>query len=172
MLFKKNYAFLIDAIGVPQKQMSIETGIPTSTLSRLRTTGSTPRPSTLTKLARFFSKHLNIPYDVFDNGQALLTKDFTMERNLRINRENNGKASEAFGSPDENHPLVPKLTDSEKAFVIRLREIYVDRYEPIKGETISEFLQCARIFSARPHAMKRLIELMGDFGYGKGEPVP
>lgn len=91
MLFNDNYTYFIDLVGISQKEISEKTGIAESTLSRLRTTESIPRPSTLRKLSHVFSQKSGIPYSEFDEGRALLTKDFrkydlnSREQKLQVN---------------------------------------------------------------------------------------
>lgn len=83
----------------------------------------TANTATLLRLSEYFSKKLNIPLDLFENGQALLTRDFSQilaekERSLQLERsdlnnrldsaKNVSTSSTENKSPDQNYSVEEK----------------------------------------------------------------
>ena len=74
-MYYKNFIFFVSKTGKTQKLVSQELHITESTIWQWRH-GRKPNRNNLMRIAEYFSKELNIPYSLFKDGQALLTKDF------------------------------------------------------------------------------------------------
>ena len=77
-MFYKNFKYFMEILkskGLTQKQALEEIGFSEGVAWQWKAR-QTPSRNSLRLMARYFSEQLNIPYSEFDNGQALLTKDF------------------------------------------------------------------------------------------------
>lgn len=83
MDFADNIEYLLKFIGLNQRDLADYIGMADSTISRIKRTNKANK-HTLKRIAKAIAEKSTIPYDFFEDGQALLTKNFT-EYNLRQN---------------------------------------------------------------------------------------
>ena len=101
IVFGDNLTFLKKLAGLTQATFSKKYGCTSRTVARWEE-GLVPWGHTLRKISYFFSRQLNIPIELFDDGKALLNKDF--EFLLENNRELIALASKR-SNEDVDHEL-------------------------------------------------------------------
>jgi transcriptional regulator with XRE-family HTH domain len=74
-MYYRNFIFLVNKTGKTQKLVSQELHFTESSIWQWRH-GRKPNKNNLKRISEYFSQQLNIPYSLFEDGQALLTKDF------------------------------------------------------------------------------------------------
>lgn len=72
-----NVNYFIDFYRIKISDLSNLSGVSEPTISRIRNEKYNIGKNVLRKLARAFSEISGIPYEIFEDGQALLTKDFS-----------------------------------------------------------------------------------------------
>jgi len=112
-MFINNLSILIKFTGISQKSISEEIGFSETAFSKWKA-GNVPHRNTLKRLAKYFSEKCNIPYDVFQDGQALLTDDFEAIIKNLSKTDNSGT----------NYSIEHiKLEEHEKNYIITTRKI-------------------------------------------------
>lgn len=75
-MFASNLRFLIQCTGKTQRTISKELHI-TETAFYHWDHGNKPTKNTLKRISKYFSDELKLPYEIFEDGKALLTKQFS-----------------------------------------------------------------------------------------------
>ena len=88
-LFGKNFTFLLALTGIKQNVVAKYLAVDNSTIWKWKHGTIPQNAEMIIKIAKYFSEKCNIPYPLFENGQALLTKDMSQildsqERNLQV----------------------------------------------------------------------------------------
>ena len=110
-------------------------------------------PSTLKKLASYFSKECDLPYELFKDGQALLFENFESiyekhKKDLTLSQSNN------ILRKDELKPW-------EKDFVIRLRQVVNDSdVIPLSEHYITLALKCHKAMGRDEKLMQSFIDVI------------
>jgi len=166
-IFYRNYTILLQKGGIKQNYLTSRLNISQGATWRWKE-GSIPQLATLKNLAEFFSQALNIPYELFRHGQALLEDDFELIiKNLSNVRKNETSATnlqykQESISPDECEPL----SQDEIEFLLQLRKGARTKY-PLSRATLDRIQETVALLGG-PDSSQHLqaIEFLRFFSRG------
>jgi transcriptional regulator with XRE-family HTH domain len=75
-MFYNNLIYFINLLNISQRDFCRKVVITEAAFWKWKT-GNTPNASTLKKISKYFSDELKLPYEIFEDGKALLTKQFS-----------------------------------------------------------------------------------------------
>jgi len=156
-LFTKNFVYLLGLSGVKQNFVASQLSVDKATIWKWKNGTHPQNLSMLVKISKFFSEKLNIPYSLFENGQALIEKDFekiikdhSAERSLHINESINEPDRRGKDLPTGTQPPEPNLTTDEIEFVRTVRTLHGKETDPIPpGELLRMIRYLTRIYDFR-----------------------
>ncbi len=147
-----NFRYLLNISGMKLNIVADRIGVAESTIWHWGK-GKIPYKTTLRRIARYFSETLSIPYELFQDGQALLEKDFekvlTEARVLPTNKTSPIPPLQSFLSVGEKHPDI-KISDHEKNFLMQIRRLSHQRSD----------------IEASENALNEIVELLTLIGPG------
>ena len=143
-MFIKNFKYLISLTGKTQKLVCSEMNITESAVWQW-TNKTDPTKNTLRRIARYFSDSLLIPIDLFEDGNALLLKDFEIlikEKRIQAQPlQGTDKTVDSSLKTAENLSL-GEITDQEKSFLATIRRLIHGRPDiPASHTSLSQILE-------------------------------
>jgi len=135
-IWKNNAIFFLDMgkkNGYSQRFLAKRFDLGIGTLTDYRKGIVPKREKNFEKFAKLCSFVLNIPYDLFENGQALLKKDFSKiieERNLQKDKTPSSTDIKGSGRVDDILAIAP-ISTSEIIFILSLRNISGSVYDEV-----------------------------------------
>ncbi len=166
-MYFKNFKYLLSLTGQTQRVALEFLGFTEAAVYQWKQ-GSKPSSGNLRRIARYFSETLSIPYDLFEDGKALLEKDFE-----KIFKENGieahslqSKKAEPFGVPksnlvtDENTSL-GEISDHEKAFLASIRRLFNNRPDiPASEKSLSQIVELETLAGPGSDVRRSLIRMI------------
>ncbi len=181
-MINNNFKYLLSISNKKLNVAAKEIGISQNAIWYWRK-GKKPSPNTLRRIARYFSDTLSIPYDFFEDGKALLEKDFENlfkkdgfeVQNLHSSDKSIGVMHENLKVKVENIPI-REISEQEKDFLLSLRQLFNRRPDLETSETdLKETLDLAK--SVHPgsdlhHSLARTMKSLRQYHEDMGHVNP
>ena len=189
-MFISNLKYLINLVAKQQhsKKFSysdlsraLDGVVSPATISGWVKRGHIPSKNIRSVLSNFFSEALGIPFDLFDNGQALLEKDFRpiweqyqTEQSLHPDKDIPPFLPKGDTQAVSNESVAgEELTAYEKLLPYKLREIYSGtRKSPLPRATIDRIFELFDLIGIDSDLQIQLIstiKVIGESYHGKGQ---
>jgi transcriptional regulator with XRE-family HTH domain len=145
-MFSNNLTYLLELSGIKKIFLAKNIGVSDVTVS-LWLGGRIPQRKYLLALSAFFAKALNVPIELFEHGEALVSKNV-----IEIINRHKKSIEEILSSPSivreqsapyPNTTWSEELTPNEKYIIIRFREaVNLSRSIPLSPAATNEIIEC------------------------------
>ena len=168
MNLSNNLSYLMKLSRLKQKEIADQLDVGESAISRWKS-GKPISKTSLKKIAKFFSRELNIPLDLFEDGKALLEKDFEKllsessyksESNLQHTELPAGNLPKIIGEMGENKSREQDLFSHERALPHYLRK--VNGGLPVPEASIGYLIEIFKLSDGSNVILKNLVGILED----------